>query len=64
MGAVICQWDGVAAVGQQLSVQFGGRNSVADPVRVLDRDLVRRAVIAKVDVVSRPPAGDARFEYK
>jgi len=39
--AVICEWDRVAAVGQVLSVEFGGRNSAADGVRVLDGDLVR-----------------------
>ena len=39
--AVIYEWDGVAAVRQVLPVEFGGRNSTADCVRVLNGDLVR-----------------------
>lgn len=57
--AVIGQRDRRAA-GEQRAIEFNGRHSSRNIVRVLDDDFVARRVIAKCDLKAPPRARDTR----
>src|SRR5674476_163067 len=62
--AVVLERDRGTSARQHLSVELRRCHPETDALRVLYDDLVSGGVVAEVDLVARPGAGDARIEQQ
>ncbi|MBP1705280.1 MAG: hypothetical protein H6Q36_1019 [Chloroflexi bacterium] len=62
--AVVGEGDGGGGARQCLSIELRRCHASTHPLRILYDDLVPSGVVAEVDFVARPGAGDARIEQE